>query len=346
MVNVSTGSDNWLASNSFELIRQQDNPAPRLADSARQLVASLPAALQDDRYLDALLPADSLGAAVVSNTDGQRPVAFMGGSLEDDVLHLDALADESGAWPAETVLKAVQLLIDESTASAQQRANAADAPTLQLWTRPDERIAATAIAAMGFGRVRSLYQLRVALPLSTEAVPTRSFDPDRDLTGLVAVNNRSFADHPDQSNQTETSFTDLMNESWFDPDGLRILDDPDGSGTMAGFCWTKVHPAGNYHEAFNNNGTKANPLGEIYIIGLDPDFHGRGLGVPLVAAGLDWLTEAGTNEVLLYVESDNQPALRTYERLGFTINRTDTAWRRTTASTSRSSDTGLDHAGR
>ncbi len=342
MVNVSTGSDKWLASKGLELLRRPQDPDSRLAQSGRRLVASLPPALQDDRYLTPSLPENSVAAAVVSVSKQQEPVAFMGGSLDDGVLHLDTLADDSGATPAETVAVAVELLVNEMSMVAHQSTDEADWPVLQLWTRPDERLTATAVAAMGFERVRSLHQLRMVLPSTIGSVPTRAFDPDRDLANLVEVNNRSFADHPDQGNQTEATFADLMNEPWFDPNGLRVLDDPGGNGAMAGFCWTKVHPAGNYYPATGGDDATGNPLGEIYIIGLHPDFHGRGLGVPLVAAGLEWLASVGTSEVLLYVESDNAAALRTYERLGFTINRTDTAWRRSRTATSSSSRTSPD----
>ena len=64
------------------------------------------------------------------------------------------------------------------------------------------------------------------------------------------------------------------------------------------------------------------------MIGIDPDFHGQGLGVPMTAAGLHWLSDHGLDTGMLYVEADNAPALRTYERLGFVRFRTDRAWAR------------------
>ena len=45
-------------------------------------------------------------------------------------------------------------------------------------------------------------------------------------------------------------------------------------GRLAGFCWTKVHD------------DEEPPLGEIYVIAVDPDFVGRGLGRALTVAGL------------------------------------------------------------
>ena len=49
-----------------------------------------------------------------------------------------------------------------------------------------------------------------------------------------------------------------------------------------------------------------------------------GLGRTLTLAGLHHLGSRGAREVLLYVESDNTPARKVYERLGFTHAASDT----------------------
>ena len=105
-----------------------------------------------------------------------------------------------------------------------------------------------------------------------------------------------------------------MAEPWFDLDDFRIAD---LDGTMAGFCWTKVHPE-----------TATEPrLGEIYVIAVAPARVGTGLGTALTVAGLDWLwTRRHTPVGMLYVESDNDRALATYRRLGFRIHSTDVAF--------------------
>jgi mycothiol synthase len=102
-------------------------------------------------------------------------------------------------------------------------------------------------------------------------------------------------------------------------DGVRLNDDPDRPGHLAGFCWTKVH------EPLAPGQPR---LGEIYAIGVDPSRHGQGLGVPMTGAGLRWLAGQGLTTGMLYVEADNQPALATYDRIGFRHHRTDRAWHR------------------
>ncbi len=156
---------------------------------------------------------------------------------------------------------------------------------------------------------RRLHQMRVALPLAgvTPAV-TRAFRPGLDDDGLLVVNNRAFDWHPDQGGWSIDDLRDRMSQSWFDPDGCRILD-LDDTGRVDGFCWMKVHDDP--------------PSGEIHVIALDPTLHGRGLGAPLAAAGLDWAARRDIHTGMLYVEEDNVPAVSLYLGMGFSIHHTD-----------------------
>ncbi|MBU2111746.1 MAG: GNAT family N-acetyltransferase, partial [Actinobacteria bacterium] len=81
-------------------------------------------------------------------------------------------------------------------------------------------------------------------------------------------------------------------------------------GTMLGFHWTKIHDRDH---------------GEVYVVGVSPASQGRGLGRLLTLAGLHHLHDRGVREVILYVESDNAPAIRIYrDKLGFTHQQRDT----------------------
>ena len=134
----------------------------------------------------------------------------------------------------------------------------------------------------------------------------RPFRPGVDEDAWLHVNNRAFAGHPEQSAWTRDMIEARERQPWFDASGFLLHED---GGRLAGFCWTKVH-----------DGSR---LGEIYVIAVDPDFEGRGLGRELVVAGLDSLSGRGTTTGTLYVDDSNTRARRLYERLGFTLDHVD-----------------------
>lgn len=167
---------------------------------------------------------------------------------------------------------------------------------------------------------RTLYQMRRHLPTDIPVtIETRSFVPGDDDEAWLRVNNRAFADHGEQGGWTIETFCQRQQEPWFDPEGFRVLDASDESGNrrMAGFCWTKVHPTtspGDYE------------LGEIYVIAVDPDFHGRGFGAQLTLAGLEHLSARDIATGMLYVDANNSTAVGLYERLGFKIHSRNAAF--------------------
>lgn len=174
----------------------------------------------------------------------------------------------------------------------------------------------------GFVAERELLQMRVTLPLPTparwpEGTSVRTFRVGEDEAAWVEVNNRAFAGHPEQGAWTTEMLRAREQEDWFDPDGFLLAFDADG---LAGFCWTKVHPAQPPREP--------EPLGEIYVIGADPGRHGRGLGRALTTAGLASLAARGISVGLLYVDADNAAAVGLYRALGFVTHRTDRAYGR------------------
>ncbi len=67
-------------------------------------------------------------------------------------------------------------------------------------------------------------------------------------------------------------------------------------------------------------------MGEIYVISVDPDFGGRGLGRALTIAGLDHLASLGLSIGMLYVDEANAAAVGLYRSLGFTVDHVDRAY--------------------
>jgi mycothiol synthase len=174
----------------------------------------------------------------------------------------------------------------------------------------------------GFVAERDLLQMRVPLPLAERArwpdgTTVRTFRVGEDEAAWVRVNNRAFAGHPEQGAWTVDMLEAREQEDWFDPEGFVLALDDDG---LAGFCWTKVHPARPPREPV--------ALGEIYVIGADPSRHGRGLGRALTTAGLESLARRGITVGMLYVDADNAAAVGLYRALGFVVYRTDRAYGR------------------
>ncbi|MFO7591758.1 MAG: mycothiol synthase [Acidimicrobiia bacterium] len=168
--------------------------------------------------------------------------------------------------------------------------------------------------------VRALHEMRVTIPLTgADAAPAwpegtrvRPFEPGADDDAWLAVNDRAFAHDPDQGGWTPDVLRQRVAEPWFDPAGFLLVEDAEG---LAGFCWTKVHPP---TPPFDPE-----PVGEIYVIAVDPGRQGTGLGRALVVAGLEWLAGQGITTGMLFVDAGNAPAVALYEALGFVATRTD-----------------------
>lgn len=207
-------------------------------------------------------------------------------------------------------------------AEAVRVAEVAGSRHLALWIfGADERADALAVA-VGLDRERELWQMRVPLPIADrttlpEGIALRAFVPGRDDQQWLDVNNRAFAHDPDQRGWSHEQLGQRMREPWFDPDGFLLATEGD---RIVGFCWTKVHPPAPPHEP--------HALGEIYVIGVDPDRQSLGLGRALVTSGLRSLHDRGIDVGMLFVDAANTAATALYRSLGFVVTRQDRAYGR------------------
>ncbi len=199
---------------------------------------------------------------------------------------------------------------------------------LRVWAHGDLPAATALATARGYARVRVLLQMRRPLtdadldprPALPDGVTVAPFRPGRDEAAWLRVNARAFAAHPEQGSWTPEDLALREAEPWFDPAGFLLAwrGDPGDGGTLLGSHWTKVHPPGD---------AGPDPVGEVYVLGIDPDAQGLGLGRALTDLGLAHLRGVGLGQVLLYVEEDNVPAVALYERSGFTLYAVDVSWR-------------------
>jgi len=177
----------------------------------------------------------------------------------------------------------------------------ADSPNgLLVWAHGDHPAARALAARFGFDAVRTLLQLRAVVDKAPAgAEPLVPFSVDTDAADWLALNARAFATHPEQGSVSRADLEELRRESWYrDEDFLVLRED----GRMVGYCWLKVE----------------DQVGEFYVVGVDPDRQGAGLGRRLVAAGLAHLAGRGIRTASLYVEAENEAAVHLYRSFGFT----------------------------
>jgi mycothiol synthase len=193
---------------------------------------------------------------------------------------------------------------------------------LRFWAHGDDPGARAFAGRNDFARVRVLWQMRRSLdgPLPDIALPAgvtvRGFRPDSDEQAWLDVNGRAFAHHPEQGRWTLDDLRRREAEPWFDPAGFLLA--VDVADTLLGFHWTKVHPPAAGDPA----------LGEVYVLGVDPAGHRRGLGAALTVEGLRHLAGEGLTTAMLYVDESNTAAVALYRRLGFTIHKADVSYQR------------------
>ncbi|MDQ4091752.1 MAG: mycothiol synthase, partial [Actinomycetota bacterium] len=183
---------------------------------------------------------------------------------------------------------------------------------VHMWVPKPTDASDTLAASIGLRRGRELCQLRRPLPIAEKsAVDVRPFVPGQDEAAWLEVNNRAFHWHPEQGGWDLETLLNRQAQPWFDPSGFLLHE---REGKLAAFCWTKVHT---HHDP---------PLGEVYVVAVDPGFRGLGLGRAMVLAGLEHLAGKGLTTAMLYVDSDNAGARRLYEELGFAVDHVDRAY--------------------
>jgi mycothiol synthase len=168
-------------------------------------------------------------------------------------------------------------------------------------------------STMGFRFVRRFLELRLDLAevhllkidrIGSPCRPMRIGEEDK----LVQIQNRSFANtwgfNP---NTTEDIIyrTSLPNCSLED---IILAWD---SGKPIGYCWTKIDFGG-------EKATNASK-GHIYMLGVDPDHRGKGIGKRVLLAGLSHLKSKCVRIVELTVDSENKAARALYRSVWFEV---------------------------
>jgi mycothiol synthase len=238
--------------------------------------------------------------------------------------HMDApdYAGQDGDITAELVIHPAHRRQGYGTSLLGSVLEMADGHGVRIWAHGDLPGSAALAGKFNLARIRALFQLRMPLAKAPETDPAfpagvmvRSFVPGEDEAAWLGVNQRAFAHHPEQGSWTAKDLQMREDEPWFDPNGFFLAE---RDGQIVGFHWTKVHQP--------DDGTP--PIGEVYVVGVDPGQQGGGLGKALTLAGVAHLRRLGLAEVMLYVDEDNTAAVKMYTALGFEPWSTDVMYRR------------------
>lgn len=198
---------------------------------------------------------------------------------------------------------------------------------LRLWAHGEHAAAYALAKKMGFSKSRELWQMRRSLyaELPKFEIPAgntiREFKVGRDEETWLKLNSEVFAKHPEQGRLDQRALEIRMHENWFNPAGFLVSES--SSGELTGYNWTKVHGS----NRDSKTGFGHPELGEIYVLGVKPQLRGTGLSKALAVAGLNYLRTQGLSAALLYVDSDNESAIKLYESIGFAHWDTDVMFR-------------------
>ncbi len=159
-------------------------------------------------------------------------------------------------------------------------------------------------------------------------------DPEADLEAFTKLNAVAFADHPEQGQLTAADMKQRFAQDWFDPDLLLLVrprqfeqsDVIANGASRSASVATASGLSGDDPLAFVWLKPQSDFV-ELYVLGVHPKIQGQGLGGALSNLMLTIMRDHGFQQAILYVELDNEPAVRSYRRVGFDVSETHTQYR-------------------
>jgi len=168
------------------------------------------------------------------------------------------------------------------------------------------------LARLSFRSIRRFHELRLALNEATirqgfTSFPIRHLQPGEE-DKLTHIQNRSFAGSWGYNPNTIEEISYKINSSTRSPEDVVLAYDRD---KVIGYCWTEITCAG--------EAAIGEIKGRISMMGVDPDYRGRGVGKRVLVAGLAYLKSKGLQVAELTVDSENGVACALYHSIGFEI---------------------------
>jgi len=210
---------------------------------------------------------------------------------------------------------ALKLLVDR----AMRRAMELGAKVAHVSMPATGATQAEILLSLGFGVVRRFYELRLdASSVSIEAdeqsdVAYRHLEAGEEEL-LAWIENRCFMGTWGFNPNTAEYIGWELSIRGNCPEDVILAS---SQGKTIGYCWT---------EAERDQGSSTGKRkGRIYMLGVDTDYRGKGLGKKLLRAGLLHLRNKGRDLIDITVDSQNIVAVTLYRSLGFQLHR-ETLW--------------------
>jgi len=209
-------------------------------------------------------------------------------------------------------------LAKELLSFAIQRAKQLRAKVAHVNITEDNVVAKGVLSKLGFQCVRRFLELRLDMGMlpwqNTDQASLGCHNLQRgEEDKLAYIQNRSFADTWGFNPNTVEEITYRTSLSSSSPEDIILTYESD---KVAGYCWTGITC-----EAVATSKRK----GRIFMLGVDPDYRGKGTGKRVLLAGLGHLKSKGIQIAELTVDSENKVACALYRSVGFEV-RTSSLW--------------------
>jgi mycothiol synthase len=179
-------------------------------------------------------------------------------------------------------------------------------------------IAGRMLSRLSFSLVRRFLELGIdiadvgELDTAQRILDFRYLQPGEE-DKLTQLQNRAFSGAWGYNPNTVEEITFHVNSSTCSREDIVLTYELDKA---VGYCWAGVSC---------EEGIPSTRKGRILMLGVDPDYRGKGMGKELVLAGLARLRSKGLQAAELTVDSENKAACALYKSIGFKVQ-ANTFW--------------------
>ena len=195
---------------------------------------------------------------------------------------------------------------------ATRRAQELGAKVAHVNIPQDNVVAKRVLSKLGFSFVRRFLELRLDIAkvrwsdIDQTSLQCRHLQLGEE-DKLTQIQNRSFEGDWGYNPNTIAEIVYRTNSSHCSPKDVLLAYDGD---EVIGYCWTSK---------ICEWGTASERKGRIFMLGVGPDYRGRGLGKRVLLAGLAHLKSKGLDVADLTVDSENKIACALYRSVGFEV---------------------------